>query len=123
MMFLLDVFGQFCSYLQQMIAHLWMWVRRGGTVWQFWATNNMQLLWVWVGTGQRGHYWAILGNVGQQISGTSGGCGWTRCTALCPVGGTGQNQPGGGLIMECTLHTMHCSVICTHDEHCTLCAL
>ena len=93
MMFLLDVFCQFCSYLQQMIAHLWMWVRRGGTVWQFWATNNMQLLWVWVGTGQRGHYWAILGNKYQALVVGVGGQGALHCVLgvararTSPVGG------------------------------------
>ena len=49
MMFSLDVLGQFCKYGQHIIAHLCMWVSRGGTIRQYWATNIMHLWWLWVG--------------------------------------------------------------------------
>ena len=46
-----------------------------------------------------------MSNVGQYQALVVGSGGWAGCRALCPGGGTGQNQPGGGLIMECTLYT------------------
>ena len=54
-----------------------------------------------VGLGER----ALMSSTGQYQALVVGSGGWAGCRALCPGGGTGQNQPGGGLIMECTLYT------------------
>ena len=52
--------------------------------------------------GERGQYWAILDNI-MHLWWVGTGQGAVCVQSL--GGGTGQNQPGGGLIMECTLYS------------------